>query len=110
MLGATHGAVGSAREPITRTSKESSAAEIVAVLTPASERVDAIRNDIGAARAQLPEIIGQIAAAANENPAIGILGTVGQQILGILLERTATAKQHIDAGVGDARRAQSGEA
>jgi hypothetical protein len=110
MLGATHGAVGSATEPITRTSKEPSAAEIVGVLTPASERVDSIRNDIGAARAQLPEIIGQIAAAANENPAIGILGTLGQQILGILLDRAATTKQNIDAAIGDARRAQSGEA
>ncbi|MBN1173115.1 MAG: hypothetical protein JXA67_13160 [Micromonosporaceae bacterium] len=108
-LSTAHGAVRSATESMARASKEPSVAEIISVLIPASERVESIRNDLSSARAQLPDVIGQIAAAVNENPAIGILGTVGQQILMIVLERASVARQTIDAAIGDARRAQSGE-
>lgn len=108
-LGSTHNTVGSTAETISWAPKELSAAQIVAILTPASEKTDSIRNDIAATQAILPDIIHRVASAANENPAIGILGTLGQQILGILLDRAATAKQNIDTAITDARRTQSGE-
>lgn len=106
----THGAVGATAKPIAGASGALSAEDVVSILVPASEGTDLIRDDLVEVRSQLPEIIERVAAVANQNPAVGILGTVGQQILGILLDRVAATRRNIEAGVLDARRTQSGEA
>jgi hypothetical protein len=101
--------VSEAGQPIAAAPKEASATEIIGLLSPVTGRVDSIRNDVATARSKLPDLISLVAAAADQNPAIGILGNVGQQYLGILLDRAGMAKQHLDSALGDARRTQSGE-
>ncbi len=105
-LGAIARGISEAAGPVSGAEKQPSPQETIALLSPASDQVTAVREGIYAAIGRVAEtqqLVGAVLQGGQPGPLVSALDGI-RQVLGEVAQRSDAARQHLAVAIAQARQ------